>query len=231
VWDQNLTAHDLEFLNREISPANYDSPSDVQQLDAESPDNGRAQGFYDEGLDTSRTQTRFRAVSEGEGNPNGQRWHRSFNSEGRPGEFASQREQQQLVGEQSGQQIRGKEISGGPPPNSNAQPPNCWQLNGLQDELVKTTQPSLNRYQEWPLQVETRSATHESGTASVEYSDRQPIDPASVQALNRVEGDPHESSAGFPQANIDIPGPSATPDNEASDWDMLGESQILPSDT
>jgi hypothetical protein len=35
-------------LKRKISLANYDSPSDVQQLDAESPDNGRPNGFYDE---------------------------------------------------------------------------------------------------------------------------------------------------------------------------------------
>ena len=173
VCDQNLTDHDLEFLKREISPANDGSPSDVQQLDAENPDKGRAQGFYDEGSDTnnSKTPIRTRAVSEGEGTPNSHRSHRSSHSEGGNGEIASQRVRQQLVCEQS-EEIRGQEISGGPPPNSNSQPSNYSQGNELQEELTKTTQQSLNRYQEWSSQVEARTRTHESDTASVQHDDR-----------------------------------------------------------
>ena len=57
----------------------------------------------------------------------------------------------------------------------------------------------------------------------------QSTDPTSVQCkvLNQVEEYPHESSPGFPQAKVDVPGPSATPDNEGSDWYVLGESAIL----
>jgi hypothetical protein len=229
VRDQNLTDHDLEFLKREISPANDGSPSDVQQLDAENPDNGHAQGFYDGGSDTnnSKTPIRTRAVSEGEGTPNSHRSHRSSNSEGSNGEVASQRVRQQLVCELSGQPIRGQEISGGPPPNSNSQPSNCFQVNELQEELTKITQQALNRYQEWSSQVEARTKTHESDTASVQHGDGQSTDPTSVQCkvLNQVEEYPHESSPGFPQAKVDVPGPSASPDNE--DWYVLGESAIL----
>ena len=217
-------------MKRKISPANEDSPLDVQQLDAERPDNDRAQGFYDDESDTnnSRTPVRIRAVSEGEGAPNSQQWHRSSNSEGSNREFAFQRGRQQLVGEEPGQQIRRQEISGGPPPNLNDQPPDCWQVNGMQEELAKTQQ-SLNRYVECSSQVETRSGTHESDTTSLQHGDRQPTDPTSMHynILNQVEEYPRESSPGFPQANINIPEPDITLDNEIFEWDVLEESAFL----
>lgn len=220
VYDQNLTAHDLEFLKSKISQPNYDTPSDDKQLDAESPDNGRARGFYDELTDTSRTPVRSRAASEVDRIPNAQRWHTSSNSEGNIGEPAPQRGLQQLVGENLGQQIRGNEILGGPPPNSDGQQSDCWQLNGLQEELPK---PTLNRYQEWPPQV---GALHESGAAPMQPGDR-PIDPTSVEynVLNRVAGHSHEPSPRFLQPNVNVPGPRTTPDNE--DWHILGDSAFL----
>lgn len=140
--DQNLTAYEIEFLRREISPPNYDSPSDVQQLDAENPDNGRAQGFYDEASDTSRNQVRVRAASESEGIQNDQQWRSSANTEGSIGEFASQSVQQQLVSEQPGQQISGNEISVGTPPSLNNQPPNCWQLGKVRGTARNRTTAS-----------------------------------------------------------------------------------------
>ena len=90
---------------------------------------------------------------------------------------------------------------------------------------MKTTQQSLNRYDEWSSQVKTRSETRESGMASVQdnlygqHVDRQPFDPA-YGVLDRVEGYLHGDRS-------EAASRRASPENEG--WYLLGKSAIISS--
>lgn len=97
IYDQNPTVHDLEFLKRENFPADYDSPSNVQQLDAESPNDDCSPGLYDKELGTHDSRS-FERFHEMEGISDGQRLQKSSNSEGSGGKFASGTDQQLTCG-------------------------------------------------------------------------------------------------------------------------------------